>query len=44
MYRYIYMVFKNIAKVAEKRNKNDQYVTPFSMVQQLLDNHDIPKT
>lgn len=38
------MVFKNIAKVAEKRNKNDEYVTPFSMVQQLLDHHDIPKT
>ncbi len=38
------MVFKNIAKTAEKRNKNDEYITPFSMVQQLLDLHDIPKT
>jgi hypothetical protein len=37
------MVFKDLAKVKENRNKNDEYITPPSMVQQLIDIHYIPK-
>lgn len=38
------MVFIKIAKTADKRNKNDEYVTPYSMIQQLVDIHHIPKS
>jgi len=37
------MVFKDLAKTKENRNKNDEYITPTSMVQQLIDIHYIPK-
>jgi hypothetical protein len=38
------MSVKINVKIAKFRNKNDEYITPSSMVQQLLDTHPIPKT
>jgi type I restriction-modification system DNA methylase subunit len=38
------MSVKIIVKEAKFRNKNDEYITPSSMVQQLLDIHTISKT